>query len=279
MAGEEQGGEKTEDATDKKRADARTEGQIAKSPEFMTAAFLLATTLTLTVAGPPLWRFLLDAMGESLMYAGDQTRFGNEAVATLQGFSWRTLAALSGVLAASVVIAVTVNLAQVGPLFTSKTLAPKFSRINPLEGAKKIFSARSLVELVKQLFKMGIVALVVWMTMRRALPELETLAMLEPTALMGTVGSFTLALLRNAGMMFLVLALMDFGYQRWQHSEDLKMSKQEVKDEYKSAEGDGNIKSRRRSIARERLRRQMFTDVPSADVVIVNPTHIAIALK
>jgi len=279
MAGEEQGGEKTEDATEKKRADARIEGQIAKSPEFMTAAFLLATTLTLTVAGPPLWHFLLNAMGESLMYAGDQTRFGNGAVATLQGFSWRTLAALSGVLAASMVIAVAVNLAQVGPLFTTKTLVPKFSRINPLEGAKKIFSVRSLVELAKQLGKMGIVALVVWMTMRRALPELETLAMLEPSALMSTVGMFTLALLRNAGMMFLVLALMDFGYQRWQTSEDLKMSKQEVKDEYKSAEGDGNIKSRRRSIARERLRRQMFTDVPSADVVIVNPTHIAIALK
>lgn len=279
MAGEGQGGEKTEDATDKKRTDARIEGQIAKSPEFMTAAFLLATTLTLTVAGPPLWHFLLDAMGESLMNAGDHARFGTAAVASLQGLSWRTLAALSGVLAASVVIAVTVNLAQVGPLFTTKTMAPKFSRINPLEGVKKIFSARSLVELVKQLGKMGIVALVVWMTMRRALPELETLAMLEPTALMSTVGRFTLALLRNAGMMFLVLALMDFGYQRWQHAEDLKMTKQEVKDEHKSAEGDGNIKSRRRSIARERLRRQMFTDVPSADVVIVNPTHIAIALK
>lgn len=279
MAKEGQGGEKTEDATDKKKEDARNEGQIAKSPEFMTAAFLLAMGMTLTMAGPPLWRFLLDAMGQSLMYAGDPARMDGGAIANLQGMGWRALAAMAGVLGASIAVAVGVNGAQVGALFTTKTMAPKFSRINPISGFKKIFSARSVVELVKSLVKMGIVAIVVWMTMRSALPALEALPLLEPSALMSTVGEYTLKLLRNAGMMFLVLALIDYGYQRWQNAEDMKMSKQEIKDESKSAEGDGNIKARRRAIARERIRRQMFTDVKSADVVIVNPTHIAIALK
>jgi flagellar biosynthetic protein FlhB len=274
-----QGGEKTENATEKKLREARDEGQIAKSPELMTAAFLLATTLTLTMAGPPLWRFLLDTMGQSLMYAGNESRFGTAAVAVLQGIGWKALAALAGILAASVAIGVGVNLVQVGPLLTGKPLVPKFSRLNPISGAKRIVSIRSLVELAKSLGKLGAIGLVVYATMRRALPDLEVLPLLEPTALMATVGTYAIALLRNAGMLFLTIALADYGYQRWQRLEDLKMSKQEVKDEYKNAEGDANIKARRRAMARERIRKQMFTDVPSADVVIVNPTHIAIAIK
>jgi len=279
MAKDGPGGEKTENATDKKLEDARNDGQIAKSPELMTAAFLLATTITLATAGPPLWRFLLDTMGQSLMYAGDPSRLGTAEVALLQGIGWKTLAALAGVLAASVAIGVGVNLAQVGPIITAKPLAPKFSRLNPISGVKKIFSMRSVVELAKSLGKMGVIALVVYFTMRRALPDLEVLPLLEPTALLATVGRYATQLLRNAGMLFLVIALADYGYQRWQRLEDLKMSKQEVRDEYKNAEGDANIKARRRAVARERVRKQMFTDVPSADVVIVNPTHIAIALK
>jgi flagellar biosynthetic protein FlhB len=273
------GGEKTEEATEKKRQEARLEGQVAKSPELMTAAFLMATTLTLTMAGPPLWRFLLDTMGQSLMYAGNEARLGTAAVAVLQGIGWKTLAALAGILAASVAISVGVNLAQVGPLLTGKPLVPKFSRLNPISGAQRIFSIRSVVELVKSLGKMGVIGVVVYMTMRRALPDLEVLPLLEPTALMAIVGRYAIALLRNAGLLFLVIALADYGYQRWQRAEDLKMSKQEVKDEFKNAEGDANIKARRRAMARERIRKQMFADVPSADVVIVNPTHIAIAIK
>lgn len=279
MASDSPTGEKTEDATEKKLQEARQDGQIAKSPELMTAAFLVAMALTLTVAGPPMWRFLLDAMGQSLMTAGDPGVMGTAAVAVIQGMGWKTLAAMSGILAASVVIAVSVNLIQVGPLATAKVLRPKFDKISPLSGAKRLFSPRSVVELFKSLFKLGIVALVVWVTMRSALPDLATLAMLQPSALIDTVGGYTIALLRNAGLLFLCLALADYGYQRWQRLEDLKMSKQEVKDEGKNAEGDPGIKARRRAVARERIRKQMFADVPSADVVIVNPTHIAIALK
>lgn len=279
MAKEGPGGERTEEATDKKRQDARLDGQIARSPEFMTAAFLLGITVTMATAGPSLWRFLLDQMGQTLLFAGDEARFGTASVALLQGIGWKTLAALAGVLAASLVIAVGVNVAQVGPLITSKTLAPKFSRINPISGAQRLFSVRSLVELVKQLAKLTAVSIVVYGTLRGAIPDLEVLALLEPTALMATVGQHAMSLLRNVGLLFLGLAIADYGYQRWQTAEDLKMTKQEVKDEYRNAEGDANVKARRRAIARDRIRKQMFTDVPSADVVIVNPTHIAIALK
>lgn len=279
MAKEGPGGEKTEAATDKKRLDARLEGQIARSPEFMTAAFLLGITITMATAGPSLWRFLLDQMGQALLFAGDEARFGTAMVALLQGIGWKTLAALAGVLVASLVIAVGVNVVQVGPLVTTKTLVPKFSRLNPISGAQRLFSTRSLVELVKQLAKLTAVAVVVYATLRRAIPDLELLALLEPSVLMAVVGEHAMALLRNAGLLFLALALADYGYQRWQTAEDLKMTKQEVKDEYRNAEGDANVKARRRAMARDRIRKQMFADVPSADVVIVNPTHIAIALK
>ncbi len=279
MAKDGPGGEKTEQATEKKLREARDDGQIAKSPELMTAAFLLATTLTLTLAGPPLWHFLLDTMGQSLLFAGDPARMGTASVALLQGIGWKAMAALAGILAASVVVSVAINMIQVGPLVTTKPLAPKFSRINPVSGVQRLFSPRSIVELVKSLGKMSIIGLVVYFTMRRALPDLEVLPLLEPSALMEVVGRYTMTLLRNAGALFLVVALADYGYQRWQRSEDLKMTKQEVRDEHKNAEGDANIKARRRAMARERIRKQMFADVPSADVVIVNPTHIAIALK
>jgi flagellar biosynthetic protein FlhB len=189
------------------------------------------------------------------------------------------LAALAGVLAASLVIAVGVNVAQVGPLITTKTLMPKFERLNPIAGVQRLFSIRSVVELGKQLAKLLAVAFVVYLTIRRAIPDLEVLALLQPSALMSTVGEHAMSILRNTGLLFLALAAADYGYQRWQTSEDLKMSKQEVKDEYRNAEGDANVKARRRAMARDRIRKQMFADVPSADVVIVNPTHIAIALK
>ena len=279
MAKEGPGGERTEEATDKKKQEARLDGQIARSPEFMTAAFLIGATITMATAGPGLWRFLLDQMGQTLLFAGDEARFGTATIAVIQLIGWKTLAALAGVLAASLVIAVGVNVAQVGPLLTTKTLMPKFERLNPISGVQRLFSLRSVIELGKQLAKLFAVSAVVYLTIRRAIPDLEVLALLQPTALMGTVGEHAMSILRNTGMLFLALAAADYGYQRWQTSEDLKMSKQEVKDEYRNAEGDANVKARRRAMARDRIRKQMFADVPSADVVIVNPTHIAIALK
>ncbi len=279
MAQDGQGGEKTEEPTEKRLSDAREKGQIAKSPELMTAAVLLGMAITFMVAGPPLWAFLLDTMGRGLATAADEAVAGDASIAWLQGLGWRTLAAMGGVLAASVVIAIGVNGAQVGALVTTKPLAPQFSRINPISGAKRIFSSRSIMELFKSLSKLAIVAGAVWYSMKNALPDLEVLPLLQPTALMDVIRQYSLVLIRNAGALFLLVAGADYGYQRWKRVDELKMTKQEVKDEYKNAEGDANIKARRRSIARDRIRKQMFTDVPSADVVIVNPTHIAIAIK
>lgn len=273
-------GEKTEDPSGKKLEDAREKGNIAKSPEFNTAAFLLGFLLVMSFAGPALWRFLLDTMGTLLASAGDPSHADFSMIAWLQTLTMRTIIAMIGVMGAMAVIAIGIQALQTGGLLTTQPLAPKFERLNPMNNIGKMFGKQSVVELVKQLVKMCIVGYAVYATLADAWPDIQSLALnSSPLALLATVEQYGMAMLKNAGMMFVVLAVADYGFQKWKTFEDLKMTKQEVKDEGKAQEGNAEVKGRRRQIARERIRRTMFAAVPKADVVIVNPTHIAIAIK
>ena len=272
-------GDKTEEPTGKRLEEAREKGQIAKSPELATAAFLLGFTLTLGVAGPPLWRFLVDTMQGTLGGAADPMWDAAALPASLQTVAWRTLAALGGILVTAVVIAIGTHAAQVGPLWSTKAITPDFARMNPLTGFQRFVSPRSLVELAKSLGKLALMSAVVWITLRRAADDVQLLALLPPVAVTDIVRRYGISLIRNAGLLFLVLAAVDYGYQRWQRLRDLRMTKQEVKDEAKNADADPELKARRRAIARDRIRRQMLKDVATADVVIVNPVHIAVAIK
>lgn len=272
-------GEKTEAPTGKRLEDARADGQIAKSPELTTAAFLLGSTMTLSIAGPPLWRFLLDTMGQSLATSSDLERTGVSSIPWLQTMGFRTLVAMIGLMGALAAIAVMMGLLQTGGLLTSKPMMPKFSRINPMNNVGKILGKQSFVELAKQLLKLLIVSWAVYATLSDAWPDIQGLALQDPYALMDIAQRYGIGLLKNAGMMFLVLAGLDYAWQRYTTMEGLKMTKQSVKEEHKSQEGDPEIKHRRRAVGRERIRRQMFAAVPKADVVIVNPVHIAVAIK
>jgi flagellar biosynthetic protein FlhB len=276
---ENESGEKTEDPTGKRLEDARLDGQVAKSPELTTAAFLLGATLTLAMAGPPLWDFLVGAMGTALATAADRAVAGVGAVSWLQGLAGRTLVAVGGFTLAMAVIAVAVQAVQTGGLVTTRPLAPRWQRLNPIGNARRILGAQAIAELAKSLAKMAIVGWAVYVTLRDAWPDLQGLALASPTAMLPVMRQYGVALLRNAGLLFVALAALDYLWQRWRTFEQLRMTKQEVKDEYRQQEGDANVKSRRRAIARERIRRQMFAAVPTADVVIVNPVHIAVALK
>lgn len=277
---ENESGEKTEAPTGKRLEEAREKGQIAKSPEFTTAVFLLGFLMVLSFAGPPLWRFLLETMGQAMATAGDTERHGDGMIPWLQTMSFRTIVAVLGIMASMAVLAIGIQAMQTGGLITTKTLAPKFERLNPLNNAKRIFGMQSWIELSKALLKMGIVSWAVYATLQDAWPDIQSLVLVpSPTALLDLVERYGLALIKNAGMMFLVLAAADYGWQKYKTFEDLKMTKQEVKEEAKSQEGNAEMKSRRRQVARERIRRAMFTAVPKADVVIVNPVHIAIAIK
>jgi flagellar biosynthetic protein FlhB len=143
----------------------------------------------------------------------------------------------------------------------------------------RIWGVRSVVELAKSIMKLLVVAGAMYFVLRRAWPDIMTLGQQSPAALVTVLGRYTVQLLATAGMAYLVIAGGDYAYQLWQHERKLKMTKQEVKQEHKETEGDPLVKSRLRSLGRALLRRQMFADVPGADVVVTNPTHIAVALK
>lgn len=272
-------GEKTEAPTGKRLEEAREEGQIAKSPELTTAAFLLGSIMTMSFAGPPLWNFLIGTMGKNLSIAGDANGGPMQMIAWVQSTGYQTLAAMAGVMGAMSAIAFTVQYAQSGGMISSKRLAPKWSRLNPIKNAGNIIGVSGFIELGKSLLKMVIVSWAAYATVAPAWPDIQSLAGQSPDAMLAVVHKYGFKLLKNCGMMFLALAAADYALQRWRTTESLKMTKQQVKDESKAQEGDPGIKGRRRSVARERLRRQMFAAVTKADVVIVNPTHIAIALK
>ncbi len=272
-------GEKTEDPTGKRLEEARSRGQIAKSPELMTAVLLLGSTMTLSMAGPTLWRFLLDTMGQSLATSSDVEHAGVSVIPYIQSMGFRAIVAMVGVMGAMAVMAIAVQAAQTGFMISTKGLEPKWAKLNPMNNLKRLLGKQSLVELAKALLKMSIVSWAVYATLSDAWPDIQGLALQTPTALLAVIQKYCLALLRNAGLMFLALAGADYAWQRFSTTQSLRMTKNEVKEESKAQEGDQGMKGRRRAIGRERIRRQMFAAVPKADVVIVNPIHIAIAIK
>lgn len=273
-------GEKTEEPTGKKLEDAREKGNIAKSPEFVTAGFLLGSLMVFSFAWPPLWRFLVDTMGGTLAQAADASHTGPGLISYVQVMSFRMMVAIVSAMAAMSVIAIAIQAMQTGGLLTTKPLAPKFERMNPITNIGKYLGPQPYVDLAKSLLKMVIVSYAVYATLADAWPDIQALALnSSPMALMQLMQKYGYLLMKNAGMMFVVLAVADYGWQRWKTHEDLKMTKQEVKEENKSQEGNVEVKGRRRALARERIRRAMFAAVKTADVVIVNPVHIAIAIK
>jgi len=156
---------------------------------------------------------------------------------------------------------------------------PEFSRINPVENAKNLLGMRQIVELLKSLGKLAIVGIAVYSSIKAALPDAITLSQQTQIGFLFVVKRYTVRMLASAGGAYLVLAAGDYIWQWWRHEKSLRMTKEEVKLEMKQNDGDPQIKQRRRAIARSYARRQMMKDVPNADVVIVNPTHIAIAIK
>jgi flagellar biosynthetic protein FlhB len=169
-------------------------------------------------------------------------------------------------------VAVLANYLQTGMIFSVEPLAPKASKINPVSGLKRLFSKRSLVELV-------IVGWAAASTLMGAFDRLMPLIYQETGQIMSLLGSEAMRVMIKCCWVITILAILDYFYQRWEHEQSLKMTKQEVKDEYKQTEGDPLVKSRIRSIQREMARRRMMEEVPKADVIITNPVHLAVALR
>lgn len=270
--------ERTEEATQQKKDNAREEGRTPKSNELTVAVLLLGSALVLNTSGRTLAAAVFQMAGELLSGAGTMQLDPGSAAVLLQSVGWRLLAALGAFVAAMALVAFTVTAVQARGVLSLKPLGPDFSRLSPMKNGKRLLSAQAPIDLVKSLAKLGLMGGAVYTVLRAAMPDALRLAQMPPMALMPLVREYSMRLLMTAGLSYLVLAGADYLWQWWSFNKDLRMSKEEVKQESKQQEGDPHIKSRRRQIARSYARRQMLKDVPKADVIIVNPTHIAIAL-
>jgi flagellar biosynthetic protein FlhB len=270
-------GEKTEPPTPRRRLEARQKGQVARSQDLSAAALLCGGLITLLMIGPELWRQLMRVMRLALDAAGathaaDLPSLGASVAVT----AFRPVAVIMAVL---VLIAVLVLYAQVGVLFTATPLTPNLNKLNPISGVKRLFSARTVVQLLQSLFKLGLVAGVAYLTVSGFADQVVLAAGAAFPAMYPMAWELVYRLAIRLAAILLVLALIDFAYQRYRHEKDLRMTKEEVKEELKSMEGDPVIKRRRREVQMQLALQRIRKDVPQADVVVTNPTHYAVALR
>ena len=272
--------ERTEQATPRKRRREREEGRVAKSNDLDAATIILVGLYVLLVLGAWMGSGLVDAIRAAIRFMSDGTLFQSDWVTTLGIDSLKRFLVLWGPIAlAAGVTAFAVVVSQVGLELTTKPLSPRFDRLNPVSGMKKILSLRSIAEMVKGLFKASLFGIVLYSALKN-----ETAGFIEAIrypidAGIGVIFDRVWSLCARFAFLLLVIALFDYVYQRWEFERSIRMSKQEIKEEYKQMEGDPMLKSKIRQKQREMARKRMMASVPKADVVITNPTTLAIALQ
>ncbi|MER3522582.1 MAG: flagellar biosynthesis protein FlhB [Ignavibacteria bacterium] len=272
--------QRTEPASHKKRTDARAKGSVAKSIDVNSALVIVFGLLILSIGGAGL-AAKLSAVAQSVFGSLSAVNLTPENVHRLvaDGLSGFFLA-LMPILFGLMLVGVIASVAQVGFLFTWEPVLPKFSKMNPLAGLRRVMlSARSVVELSKGIAKVAIVGLVAYNATQAVVSDAVLLVDSDAAAILEFMVKASLNVGWKVGLAFFVLAAADYAFQRWEHEKSLRMTKHEVKEESKEAEGDPTIKGRIRAIQRQIAYRRMMQDVPKADVVVTNPTHLAVALK
>lgn len=279
MADNEQGQEKTEQATDKRRDEARAKGQVAKSREIPSVAVLFACLIYFHFNAAGLLQKLMAMMSSSFRSAGQVVITMDTAPSLLTGYMFKVFFMLLPLLALICVVALAANILQVGMLFSTSALEPKLSKLNPLSGLKNLLSLKSVVELVKNIIKMSIVGFVSYQVIGDEIKNCLTLAEQSVWGILIYMGKISFKILVTTCWVLVLLALLDYLYQRWEYEKGLRMSRQEIKEEFKNTDGNPTIKARIRRLQREMARKRMMAAVPTADVIITNPTHLAVALK
>ena len=280
-----EGGEKTEPATAKKLNDAREEGKVAKSKELTSAFDLVVLFLVLKI--------FISYLGDKLtgiftaVYGGiaefievNRTGITSQAIAAFfmkMILNWMLIVLPFFIF--GVIVTLLISIYQVGWKVTTKPLKPKFDKFNPINGFKRILSKDSLVELLKSIIKIGLIFVVTYSQVKNHQNELFILYDLELNRAIVLIGSLILDTGLRIALVYMIVGVADFMYQKHKFNEDMKMTKQEVKDEYKNSEGDPAVKGQQKQRMREASQRRMMQAVPKADVVITNPTHLAVALQ
>jgi flagellar biosynthetic protein FlhB len=272
--------DKTEKATPKRKSEARGKGQVAKSQDVNSAVGLMAAFAAIAITGPHMLKQLEEVLTRGLAQAG------NTQLATVSGLGslslWAMLsfaAILAPVLFTALLAGLVANIAQVGFKITPAALKPSFSKLNPLTGMKRLFGTSGLFETVKAIIKLSIVGGTAFLTLWPRLPKLGALTGLPPAALLTQLGGQVTSIVVRVGGLLLVLAVVDWLWQRHKLAKSLKMDKSEVKQEARQADLAPELRGAIKRKQFQQARKRMLAEVPSADVVVVNPTHFAVALR
>ncbi len=272
-------GEKTEAPTPRRRMEARQKGQVARSTDLASALMLLGTMLCLRWFGPALMHSMLDTMKKYLIVDGPYDAARIDVVPILLSIAMALLAAAGPILVSVMVVGVLSNIVQVGLLYSTEALEPNLGKMNPISGAARLLSMRTLVQLIMNLLKLALVCLVAYASIKNRM---------GPIILAMDVGGWQLVALLSTviydvgirlAFALLLVGIADYAWQRWKFEQELKMTKEEVREEMRRMEGDPMIKQRRRKMQFVALMQQIKKSVPKADVVVTNPTEFAVAIE
>lgn len=271
-------GEKTEEPTPKKREDARRKGTVAKSQELNTAFVLLIGFLIVRI----LWEYIYGNIAEYTVYLYSHLSqsMSTEGISELFiGIMILLAKTVLPIMFAILIVGLAINVFQVGLMLSAERLEPKLDNLNPINGFGRIFSKRSLVELIKSIFKIVVIGFFLYLYLKDQIPLLPQFIFFDLPHSLATAADIIFTMAFQVVAVIMVMAVADYAYQCWQTTQDLKMSKQEVKDEYKQMEGDPQIKGKIKQKQRQMAMQRMMQEVPKADVIVTNPTHLAVALS
>jgi len=272
-------GERTEQATPKRRRDAREEGNVARSTDLASALMLGGVAIVIWFG----FGWMLDHMGLSLERVLSEPGLRSVAASTwsdaVEVCLLGAARALVPLVAAIWIAAVLGNLVQVGWLIAPKAIKPRFSKLNPIEGSKRVFGTRALVKAALDSLKVLLVVVVVAWMVHGMHDQIMFLPMLPMAAALIAVGQLLVKLALAVTLVLLLLGVLDYAWQKYKHEQDLKMSRQQVKDEFKQTDGDPDMKRRRLQFARQIAQQRIAAAVPKADVIVTNPEHISVAIQ
>lgn len=279
MAEQDKNQEKTEQATPKRREEAREKGQVARSQEVTSVVVLGACLIFFYFNAGHIVHQLSLLMANDFRAAARVDLTPGTAQALFWDYLYRLFILLAPLLLTVVIAGLAANILQVGIVFSGESLQPKLSKIDPFKGMQRLFSLKSFVELLKGILKIVVIGLAAWISIRGEISSFPRMIDQGAGGILLFLGKASFKILLATCLVLIVLAILDYTYQRWEFEKSLKMSRQDIKEEFRQSEGDPLVKARIRRIQRDMARKRMMAAVPKADVVITNPTHLAVALQ
>lgn len=272
--------DKTEAPTPRKRQEAREQGNVARSQDLSAAALLLGAVILLSKFGDDILKTMKNIVETLLSEESLADHRIPDLTALFGDLAWRTFGALWPLMLGIVIIGIAVNILQVGLFFSTKKITPNFAALNPTRGLSRMFSGgKGFVTLAMNVTKLIMIVAVAYSAIHDRIGTILNAQVLETSQIFLLGGQTMYDIALRIAVLLLVLAILDYAYQRFRIEKELKMTKQEVKDEMRRMEGDPHIKQRRRQLQMQRAVQRIRQDVPTADVVVTNPTHFAVALK